>query len=1144
MAPLVNLPNNVVGINASVALNSLFTVSNITPGRSISVYRFRDNGVSGGFFRLGAVNQPANQWIQIPSSQLGQVFYRGDSKKSTESISIQVWDGVEWSNVASAFISTGNSTPVLTVRNGYTSPLERVLISGQFTYFDADGDSAVRYTFRDLDASANGGQFELNGVALPSNTTFTILPTQLGNLRYRGGTVSGTGEEIEMTVFDGFTTSAPIRFQMFVDYLAPNDFDVLTNEKLSAIRLFRFSDSGQNSAVAYQFVDRRINANGGYFEFKGQRMPSAAWFNVPAAELSQLFYVGAQNAQTESVGINVFDGTRWNSTEVDLTTHLRQNLSIQNNHYLNIETGRKSNSISDPNVNTNPFLPISESVERIRFVDRATNVNGGHFVFKGVRMPSGQWFTLLRNADNSFELEQLEYRGGTWGLQSELISVQTYSNGVWGEVLDFNVDTLKNQFVPVLTVLELNSRLGSVFPLSQIHTVTDGDGDRMTSFGIYDTGSAPDSGYFSINDVRQPALTWITLPYDQIGTVKYHMSTIPGREDVRMWVSDGTYTSATVTSKFQAVETPRYQFVANDISLDTLESVRVSSLLSQTDAGPPFTRYQVFDENFANASDRSARYFLRTGTTGNFGQQLLPGVVHTLNAEEFSRLDIQGAESDFGRALDGLLVRVTNDITGWSEWRRINVNTDPVGEKALQSLGAWNTSNGTKTVISFSFIDGQDAGSVRPPLPWYYRDDQPPQFDPEAVGTTPLGQPQREAIREIFDLLETFADVDFVEKPYQWTVADAEIVIGSFALDGPGNVLAYAYGGRQTGASKNGDIWFDIADFPQAMTVAQTRAGTGFYETAMHEIGHAIGLKHPFQGSPHLSIFNDFTYNTVMSYTQGTDGNPNNPLRPSFPGLPASYMLYDMVELQNLYGPNMEHRTADDQYTFARPTATNPVLQKSIWDAGGKDTYNLFNSLVDENVDLRPGTWSSVHGVQTASRIAYGVVMEYARTGAGNDTIRGNEVNNILFSHAGNDRLIGMGGNDWLYGGLDNDTYAWGLGDGFDRIIEEGGARDVIEFQDPSGSISSFEDDFLISRLGNDLRVIVAFDRGGSVGSVTVNNFSNSDTRVETLRLFNRGTQVGPDIDLTSAWATAGTFARRYTVTSSTSALGNILAPV
>ena len=66
-------------------------------------------------------------------------------------------------------------------------------------------------------------------------------------------------------------------------------------------------------------------------------------------------------------------------------------------------------------------------------------------------------------------------------------------------------------------------------------------------------------------------------------------------------------------------------------------------------------------------------------------------------------------------------------------------------------------------------------------------------------------------------------------------------------------------------------------------------AGNSGYEVLLHEIGHMLGLKHPFEGSPTLPAGQDNTSNTVMSYTH--QGGPY-----------STFREYDIAALNFLYG--------------------------------------------------------------------------------------------------------------------------------------------------------------------------------------------------------------------------------------------------
>jgi len=518
------------------------------------------------------------------------------------------------------------------------------------------------------------------------------------------------------------------------------------------------------------------------------------------------------------------------------------------------------------------------------------------------------------------------------------------------------------------------------------------------------------------------------------------------------------------------------------------------------------------------------------------GTDLQQGVVQTLTADEFSRLVFKGAEVDFGRQLDPMLIRADNGVTGWTEWERVNVNTDPVGADALTTGTQWFSEPGPKTVITYTFVDGNAS-----PVPDYYVCTPLPNPDEEcnvAGEDFALNQAQREAIRETFSYYETIANLDFEEVPWESSASNAVMTFAAANLN-PAGVAAWAYlpnGNVEDGkGAKPGDIWFDT-DFYHPDTNFDVGLGSSFRGTAFHEIGHAIGFGHPFSADPPLSIFVDFDYNTVMSYTHD---NVDNPFDAYPEGNPSTAMLYDVVEAQRLYGANMDHNSGNNHYgnffsgSYPNFINNSEQHQTTLWDAGGIDTLNFTNHVANETIDLRQGTWTSVNGVQQSVRIAYGNVMENARGGSGDDNIRGNEIRNLLFGNDGNDVLRGGGDNDILRPGSGDDVVVWSLGDGRDIIREEGkGGIDRIEFYDPSGSIDSLEDDFIVRRFGSELRIDLTLDQGQGQGTVSIADFDKPDSAVELMRIHGLlGAQIGNDIDLVSLFDIASSTPTRYFLT-------------
>lgn len=243
-----------------------------------------------------------------------------------------------------------------------------------------------------------------------------------------------------------------------------------------------------------------------------------------------------------------------------------------------------------------------------------------------------------------------------------------------------------------------------------------------------------------------------------------------------------------------------------------------------------------------------------------------------------------------------------------------------------------------------------------------------------------------------------------------------------------GTIVPQGYGG---------DVWLNNLKPVGASEVPWTAAdfapnGYG-YGTLIHELGHALGLKHPFEPDYVLDNSLDNTAYTVMSYTphpyslyRTVDGGGNV----SWDTIqPETLMPFDIVALQYLYGAKLTTRTGNDTYTFA----TDRPFIKTIWDGGGSDTISVANFTLGCTIDLRAGYFSSISipsdplpawlptdpygGIYDGTAnlaIANGVTIEMAIGGSGNDQLTGNNAANTL---------DGQGGNDTMTGGSGNDTY-------------------------------------------------------------------------------------------------------------------------
>jgi serralysin len=216
--------------------------------------------------------------------------------------------------------------------------------------------------------------------------------------------------------------------------------------------------------------------------------------------------------------------------------------------------------------------------------------------------------------------------------------------------------------------------------------------------------------------------------------------------------------------------------------------------------------------------------------------------------------------------------------------------------------------------------------------------------------------------------------------------------------------------------------------------------GSNGYQLALHESGHALGLKHSFEAPVVLPVETESRRYTVMSYTNApnsgtvvvTVGEGGGYSWQTGTVMPSTPMLYDIAAMQALYGANTATRTGNDSYSWG----AGEKFLATIWDGGGIDAIDASNQALRCVISLVDGSFSSIglrqseaelrmdipsfatqvptpsYNGQDNLAIAHGVVIENAYGGAGDDTITGNPLDNILDGGAGADTLGGGAGND------------------------------------------------------------------------------------------------------------------------------------
>jgi hypothetical protein len=306
---------------------------------------------------------------------------------------------------------------------------------------------------------------------------------------------------------------------------------------------------------------------------------------------------------------------------------------------------------------------------------------------------------------------------------------------------------------------------------------------------------------------------------------------------------------------------------------------------------------------------------------------------------------------------------------------------------------------------------------------------------------------ETQAARGVLAQLSSWLNIQFTE-----TAADGQFgfAMSSQAPSSSGQAFYPAFGytlinGKVSSVAASpaaGDVWLNR---DLSRPDSDWNPGASGYATLLHEVSHALGLKHPFEAPADGYLLDpslDNERHTVMSYNPASNSNlvtvtgTASSYSYTWKAIsPSTLMPLDFVALKSLYGANKTFRKGDNTYRWV----SDPEILETIYDSGGTDTIDASNQRLACRLDLRQGTYSSIGIRRTDAEkrsamelpdwftvplpegtydgrnnlaIASGVTIESAIGGSADDVLIGNGAANLLCGGPGRDQITGGAGAD------------------------------------------------------------------------------------------------------------------------------------
>jgi probable HAF family extracellular repeat protein len=546
--------------------------------------------------------------------------------------------------------------PVLAVPTPIISQLSVIHHDQSFaasSLFTASDPDAIA-TFGFWDTGIGGGHFVLDGVAQGSNQEIDITAAQLSQLSYQSGSATDTlwVRANDGSQWSSWSSSFTVTGQADTPpVVTVANLTAAHGQGFAASDLFTASDPDGDAVTQYGFWNTGIG--GGHCALNGVAQGINQEIDVTAAQLSQLSYQSGSGADTLWVRAN--DGTQWsswsNSFSVMAPIDTPPTVSVSNVMAMHGQSFAAS------------FLFTASDADGDMITTYAywdTGTGGGHFMLNGVAQGANQEIDVT-----AAQLSQLTYQSGSG---ADTLWVRANDGTQWSPWSSSFAVTAPIDTPPTVSVSNVMATHGQSFAASSLFTASDADGDMITKYAFWDTGTG--GGHFMLNGVAQGTNQEIDVTVAQLSQLSYQSGSGPDT----LWVraNDGTQwsnwsSSFTVTAPIDTgpVLTPTNA----NLSSFADQTFAASSLITYSDPfGSPATQYDFWN------SGGGGGHFLLNGSALPANQD------NIISAAQLGQLSYQvgtGSDTLWAKASDG---------TVWGGWSNSFTISDPPAVAAGETI--------------------------------------------------------------------------------------------------------------------------------------------------------------------------------------------------------------------------------------------------------------------------------------------------------------------------------------------------------------------------------------------------------------------------------------------------------------------------